>query len=162
MPAVGEYRLRLAKQDFKFSAAHFTLFADREAEALHGHNYRVEVEVSGGELDATGLLVEIAPLKARVRALCAAWDERVLLPSAAREVSIRQEGAEIEVAYRSRRYRFPAAEVVELPLVNTTIELLARLLWTELAPALAGSGLSLAVAVEETQGQSCRHEAPVD
>jgi 6-pyruvoyltetrahydropterin/6-carboxytetrahydropterin synthase len=159
---VGEYRLRLAKQDFKFSAAHFTLFGDREAEALHGHNYRVEIEVAGAELDAIGLLAEIAPLKARVRALCAAWDERVLLPAASREVSIRQERSEIEVEYRSRRYRFPAAEVVELPLVNTTIELLARLLWTELAPTLSGSGLGLAVTVEETDGQSCRHESPID
>ena len=46
-----EYVLRLAKEDFKFSAAHFTLFGPDEAELLHGHNYQVEVEMVGYALD---------------------------------------------------------------------------------------------------------------
>ena len=50
--------------------------------------------------------------------------------------------------------------VVVLPLVNTSIELLAEMLWHELAPALAGSAVEvLSVAVAETAGQACAYRA---
>ena len=63
MPAMPRYRMALAKEDFKFSSAHFTLFANGGAELLHGHNYRVRVEISGAGLDAEGLLLDIERFK---------------------------------------------------------------------------------------------------
>jgi 6-pyruvoyltetrahydropterin/6-carboxytetrahydropterin synthase len=155
-PATG-FRLRLAKRDFKFSSAHFTLFADREAGALHGHNYQVEIEVEGDELDDTGLLVELADLKRIVRAACTEWDEKVLLPEHSPQLAIERQGDEVVVRYGARRYVFPAVEVILLPLVNTTIELLARWLADRLAPALPGRLRRLVVTVGETDGQSCSY-----
>ncbi len=161
-PARGRYRLTLAKQDFKFAAAHFTLLGGGVAEPLHGHNYRVRVEIAGDTLDADGLLVEAAPVKQAIRALCAELDDRVLVPAKAPRLTVAATGEAIEVAYGARRYRFPAVEVVLLPLVNSSIELLAELLWQRLAPALAGSRASfLAVAVEEAEGQRAVFEAPL-
>ena len=52
------WTLALAKEDFKFSVAHFTLFGPERAETLHGHNYRVAIELTGPALDAAGLLVD--------------------------------------------------------------------------------------------------------
>ena len=37
--------IRLAKENMKFSAAHFTIFSASERERLHGHNFRVEVDI---------------------------------------------------------------------------------------------------------------------
>ena len=37
--------IRLAKENMKFSAAHFTIFNASERERLHGHNFRVEVDI---------------------------------------------------------------------------------------------------------------------
>ena len=72
------------------------------------------------------------------------------------------EAEAVEVRCGERRYRFPAADVLVLPLANTSIELLARMLWEELAPHLAGSRVeSLAIAVEETAGQECWYEARI-
>ena len=68
------YRLILAKEDFKFSSAHFTLWNDARAELLHGHNYQVALELSGSELDDWGLLADIEGVKAAVRALCRRFD----------------------------------------------------------------------------------------
>jgi 6-pyruvoyltetrahydropterin/6-carboxytetrahydropterin synthase len=156
------YRLRIARAEFRFAAAHFTLFEDREAETLHGHNYRVAVEVEGPALRADGLLVEIAGLKRAVRELCARWDDRVLLPARSTEVSVREKNGHIEVTYRDREYRFPTREVVLLDLVNTTIELLARQIWEDLRPVLANSRVDrLTVAVEEIEGQAGSYEAPL-
>jgi 6-pyruvoyltetrahydropterin/6-carboxytetrahydropterin synthase len=159
------YRVILAKEDFKFSAAHFTLFADGRAELLHGHNYRVRAELAGGGLDGEGLLVDIEAFKRILRARCAGLDSRTLVPGESARVEwARQEGqgteeGSVEVRCGERRYRFPAADVLVLPLANTSIELLARMLWEELAPHLAGSRVeSLAIAVEETAGQECWYE----
>src|ERR1700674_5035955 len=123
MPSRPCYRVVLAKEDFKFSAAHFTLWSGGGGELLHGHNYQVKVELAGGELDDAGLLVDLEQCKRVIRGLC------------------------------GRCYVFPAADTLLLPLINTSIELLARMLWHELAAALRGSRVeTLAVAGEGSAG----------
>jgi len=152
--------LRLAKEDFAFAAAHFTLFPDRSAERLHGHNYRVRAELVGPEVDADGLLVAVAPVKERIRAICAALDERILIPEKSLRLAMRREGKSLEVALGERAYRFPADEVALLPLPNITIEGLARHVWEALAPSLEGTKVTrLRIEVEETAGQSAAWEA---
>jgi 6-pyruvoyltetrahydropterin/6-carboxytetrahydropterin synthase len=154
------YRIVLAKEDFKFSAAHFTLFPNGGAELLHGHNYQVEVELSGGGLDEEGLLVDLESFKKALRSRCARLDSFTLLPSASRRLRWSRDGGSVEVSCGERVYRFPENDVLFLPLVNTSIELLARMLWDELAPQLAGSRVdTLAVSVEESAGQRCWYEA---
>jgi 6-pyruvoyltetrahydropterin/6-carboxytetrahydropterin synthase len=158
--APPRYRIVLAKQDFKFSAAHFTLFPDGSAELLHGHNYRVEVELSGSGLDGEGLLVDLESFKKALRGRCARLDSFTLLPAESRRLRWSRDGGSVEVRCGERIYRFPADDVLLLPLVNTSIELLARMLWEELAPHLAGSRVdTLAVSVEESAGQRCWYEA---
>jgi 6-pyruvoyltetrahydropterin/6-carboxytetrahydropterin synthase len=156
------WSLRLAKEDFKFSVAHFTLFGPSHAETLHGHNYRMSLEVEGEELDEAGLLAEADLLKRRLRELCSELDDRVLLPERSPWLEIRVEEAAVECRYGERVYRFPAAEVVLLPLVNTSMELLARWAWRAVAADVASSRLlRLALEIEETAGQSCRYSAPL-
>ena len=162
MPGPAQVSLRLAKEDFAFAAAHFTLFPDRSAERLHGHNYRVRVELAGVELDADGLLVAVAPVKAEIRAICAALDERILIPEKSRFLSLQREGPSLCVTLGERAYRFPADEVALLPLPNVTIEALARHIFEALAPSLARTPVArLRVEVEETAGQSAAWEAPL-
>ena len=162
MAAPPRYRIVLAKEDFKFSVAHFTLFGRERAELLHGHNYRVSVELAGSELDEQGLLVDIEVSKRAVRALCARLDSRTLLPAASPGLSVAEENGAVEVRFGDRLYRFPAADVLALPLANTSMELLAGMFWSELAGHLRGTRVEvLAVAVEETAGQRCVYEAPL-
>jgi 6-pyruvoyltetrahydropterin/6-carboxytetrahydropterin synthase len=157
------YRMVLAKEDFKFSAAHFTLFADGRAELLHGHNYRVRAELSGSDLDSEGLLVDIESFKRALRGLCARLDNRMLIPGDSRRLEYARDGTAITVRCGERAYRFPAEDALVLPLANTSIELLAHMLWSELAPGLAGSRVdTLAVSVEESAGQHCWYEAALE
>ena len=156
------YRMVLAKEDFKFSSAHFTLFGEGRAELLHGHNYRVRVELSGEDLDAEGLLVDIESFKRTLRGLCARLDSRTLIPGESQRLQWTREGEAIGVRCGERVYSFPAEDTLVLPLANTSIELLARMFWHDLVPCLAGSGVdTLAVAGEETAGQQCWYEALV-
>jgi 6-pyruvoyltetrahydropterin/6-carboxytetrahydropterin synthase len=153
------YRIVLAKEDFKFSAAHFTIWSDGRAELLHGHNYRVRVELHGSELDAAGLLADLESCKSSLRALCRRLDSHTLLPAASRQLLCARRGDVVEARLGDRCYSFPAADAVLLPLANTSIELLARMFWHDLAPGLRDSRVeSLAVAVEESAGQTCWYE----
>jgi len=162
MMTAPRFTLRLAKGDFKFSSAHFTLFGPAEAEPLHGHNYRVLVEVGGDELDELGLLIETGILKRRIRELLTGLDDRVLLPERSPLLEIAVRDGSVDCQFSDRSYRFPENEVVMLPLVNVTMELLARLLWRQLAEDLGAATAShLAVEIEETDGQSCRYAAPL-
>lgn len=152
------YSVEVAKSDLKFSAAHFTLFPDGRAEPLHGHDYRIRVRIEGDALGELGLLADLRRLKKHIRARCSRLDERVLLPAHAKAVSIDRVGDHVEVAWGDRRYRFPADEVVELALDNVSMERLAEMLWTEIAPALGDSAADiLTVEVEETPGQSAAY-----
>lgn len=155
----GTYSLRLGKEDFKFSAAHFTVFGEDEAEALHGHNYRVEVALSGPEVDELEFLVPMAAAKRDVRAQCAALDEKVLLPAECPYLEL-QQGGTVTATFGQRRYEFPSSEVVLLPVANVTVEALARLLWQRLADrcrSLRDRVETLEVTVAETRGQSASY-----
>jgi 6-pyruvoyltetrahydropterin/6-carboxytetrahydropterin synthase len=156
-----EFSVLLAKEDFKFSAAHFTLFPDGSAELLHGHNYQVSVELTGCGLDGHGMLCDFVHTKKAIRELCQGLDSRTLIPVGSADLEVRRDGDAVEVAYQDRRYRLPAADVLLLELPNTTIELFAAMIWQQLMPELANQGLiGLAVSVAETAGQSCWYRAP--
>ncbi|MES1244777.1 MAG: 6-carboxytetrahydropterin synthase [Acidobacteriota bacterium] len=157
------FRIVLAKEDFKFSAAHFTLFSEGRAELLHGHNYRVRVELSGDGLDEEGLLVDLEVFKKRLRAVCAGLDSRTLLPGESPRLDWNRDGGSIEVRCGERSYRFPEEDTLVLPLANTSMELLARMIWQDLAQGLAGTRVdALAVSVEESAGQRCWYEGGLE
>jgi 6-pyruvoyltetrahydropterin/6-carboxytetrahydropterin synthase len=161
--APPRFVLRLAKEDFKFSVAHFTVFSDTVAEELHGHNYRVRVEIAGIGLDPHGLLMDLRGLKAEIRRLCGELDSRTLLPEHSTLVRVTASDGGYEVRYDARLYRLPEADVRVLPIRNTSIEELAAWFWRMLRPTLAGSGITeLRVEVEETAGQSCVYSAGLD
>lgn len=156
----GIYTLVLAKQDFKFSCAHFTLFSAERAELLHGHNYQVKLELRGSELDEEGLLANIEHIKKILRQHCHRLDSRTLVPSLSPHLEISSKGGNTTVRYRERTYSMPDQDVILLPLVNTSIELLACWLWETLAPVIDARRISwLLVEISETAGQSCSYGA---
>jgi 6-pyruvoyltetrahydropterin/6-carboxytetrahydropterin synthase len=157
------FSIQLAKEDFKFSAAHFTVFDGARAELLHGHNYRVSVELSGESLDEDGFLVDLDQVKTLVRAACADLDERTLVPGRSPHLVIDQAEGRVAVGFAERRYELPSADVYVLPIRNVTIEALAAHLWLELSAGLALGGIDrMAVIVEETAGQRCRFSAALE
>src|SRR5688572_17666610 len=68
------WSIELEKESFKFSAAHFLIFPDGSAERLHGHNYRVYVEIDAA-LTRFGLVMDFKSVKPVVRELCDELDE---------------------------------------------------------------------------------------
>ena len=73
------YSIRLQKEHHVFSAAHFITFAGNICERLHGHNYRVEVEIFG-PLDENQYVVDFIAARDELKKLTDELDHRVLLP----------------------------------------------------------------------------------
>jgi 6-pyruvoyltetrahydropterin/6-carboxytetrahydropterin synthase len=148
----------ISKEYFKFSAAHFLIFPDGSAERLHGHNYRVYVEIDAA-LTRFGLVIDFRMVKPVVRELCDELDEHWLVPGNHPVLRHTQRDDGItEVRYVERYYAAPTEDVLVLPINNTSSENLAAWFGHELARRLRKrfedvEVSRLRVAVEETPGQ---------
>ena len=151
--------LNLSKQNMKFSAAHFLIFDETHAERLHGHNYQVQVrlKIPWSEQNELGYGVDFGVLKKILKEKLDQWDEYVLLPAKHKDSKSQVQGESLEVRFRERRYVFPQNEVILLPIVNTSVELLSELLGEVLWVEFSKLGLlAMCVQVEETAGQSAQ------
>lgn len=117
--------LRLAKENMKFSAGHFTIFGPGERERVHGHDFRVAVRVQS-RVGANGLCFDYGLLKRRIVALCRELNEWMLLPGESPLLRIEREGALVHAVFGEERIPFLAADVQVLPLANISVEELAR------------------------------------
>jgi len=69
------YELKIITQ---FAAAHRLENFYGKCEALHGHNWKVEVFLAGEQLNETGLLMDFGKIKARTNALLEEIDHKYL------------------------------------------------------------------------------------
>jgi 6-pyruvoyltetrahydropterin/6-carboxytetrahydropterin synthase len=93
-------------------------------------------------------------LKRALRAVVDRLDHRMLLPTKSPLIRVSQSGAEVQAAYRDKRYVFPLSDVVLLPVPNTTAEMLAWWIAQELRQSLDLSGATaIEVEVDESSGQ---------
>ena len=143
--------LFVAKDDFKFNAAHFVVlevchmrppppppppslafplpkstYMQHERELLHGHSYKVSLALCG-KVDPLGYLVSFTDLKQVMREVCSSLDGRFLLPSLCPFLTAKEENGQVTLNVNDgSHFSFPAKDVLSLPIANVTVELLAR------------------------------------
>ena len=156
------YHVRLQMAQHLFSAAHFITYKDDVCEPLHGHNYRVAIEVHG-PLDKNHYVVDFVELDDLLKKILDQLDHQMLLPMQHPTIRVverdepGESSAEVEVTHGSRRWIFPKADCVLLPVANTTAELLAKYIATRLKEPLeqlcGAQPVRFRVAVEESEGR---------
>jgi len=165
------WKVRVEGTDLRFSAAHFTTF-EGQCEPLHGHNYAVTVEVEG-ELTEDSWVVDFVKLRKMARRVCDELDHRFLLQRESPVLEIEEGTSNWRVRFRpggrppgrERGWALPKAEVVALPIDNSTAERLAEWLAGRLGEELRAAGATnvtaITVGVEEAPGQAAwyRREA---
>jgi len=62
----------------KFAAAHQLTMVGEKCENLHGHNWKVEVYVTGEQTDDAGVLMDFGIIKKHVREIMALLDHKYL------------------------------------------------------------------------------------
>lgn len=152
------FRIKIEKDRIKFSAAHFTIFSQNQAERLHGHNYYLTIEAETEECDALGFAMDMSPLKKLAFDLSQELDEYVLLPSANPFLKITDVGQNTQCTWNGKSYSFPKSDVRTLPISNITCENLAFWFWNQMKPKLPATISKLSVSVKETHGQESVYE----
>ncbi|RLS80250.1 MAG: 6-pyruvoyl tetrahydropterin synthase family protein [Planctomycetota bacterium] len=159
------YRVRVTKDHLVFSAAHFITFNGTICERLHGHNWRVAVEVAG-PLDENHYVFDFIALRDATQKLVNELDHHVLLPTQHPSIRVVANEKEVTTTFAERRWVFPREDCVLLPVANTTAELIAHWIALQLKDVFlrhaGGTHLELLrVEVEENFGQWAMCEIPV-
>ena len=167
MPGPGEFRVSVQKDYLVFASAHFITLSGHRCEGLHGHNYRARVTIEGALSEQNWFVFDFVEIKRIMRKLCDEIDHLVLLPTESPRIQVVEEGEKVSVAVDGQpRYVFPRRDCALLPIPNTTVEMLARLLTDRLCvqlQATSATGLTaVEMEVEENFGQSatCRVTLP--
>jgi 6-pyruvoyltetrahydropterin/6-carboxytetrahydropterin synthase len=149
MDGRGEYRVSVTKDYLVFASAHFITFAGHRCEGLHGHNYRVRVTIEGGLNEEAWFVFDFVELKRIMKRLCDEIDHLVLLPLESNRVTVVEDGETVRVSVDGKaRYLFPRRDCALLPIPNTTVEMLAKLLTTRLRNELEAGGAKALTAIE--------------
>jgi 6-pyruvoyltetrahydropterin/6-carboxytetrahydropterin synthase len=160
------YRIRVDKQYFNFSCAHFLLFNDGSREPLHGHNYWAWVEVEG-DLGPAGYVLDYITFKPVFRALCNELDHKTLFAARAEVLTITQDDQQVHVKHADgSKFSIARQDVLLLDLPNTSTELLATYLAGRLYDALVERDEyrhlhAITVGVEEAPGQQGIYRYPL-
>ncbi len=158
------YRVRVTKDHLVFSAAHFITFNGNVCERLHGHNWRVAVEIAG-PLDENHYVFDFIALRDATQRLVNELDHRVLLPTDHASIHVEATVNEVTARFGERRWVFPREDCILLPVANTTAELIARWMAHQLKEVIllhpGGHQLELLrVEIEENFGQWAVCEIP--
>lgn len=115
-------------KDYSFSAGHAIRGHTRGCQNLHGHNYRVRVHVAAESLDALGMVIDFADLKAIIDDVVGRFDHAVI------------------------------NDLPPFDQRNTTAELLAQYVFDEIAPRLPAERMVRRVEVWETETSCAIYE----
>jgi 6-pyruvoyltetrahydropterin/6-carboxytetrahydropterin synthase len=161
-PVQSNFRVQVSKDYLVFASAHFITFRGHQCETLHGHNYRVGVAVEGSVDSECLFVLDFSVLKQITRRLVDTIDHKVLLPTLNPKLAYREDGERITVDYFGEpTYVFPRRDCALIPILNSTAEMLAQYLGTQMREELATLGYHhltlLELEVEENYGQSATY-----
>lgn len=132
-----EFSILLNHASYSFSANHFITFDNGGGEPLHGHDFKLSVQVWGTN-NASEYVLDFLELEKVLQLLIAQWNHRTLLPTRNPYLRVSQVDQQIRVEYSQKEQIFiwslPAEHCCLLEIANTTTEALAQ----ELARALGG------------------------
>lgn len=152
------WSLKLSKESFKFSGAHFTTFSQDKAEMLHGHNYYVSVSLDGCTELKHGLIVDLNEPKEIISSLLNSIDEKVLVAEQNPYTQIIKGPTNVEIKFNEKTYSFPLSDCAFLNIENITIETLSSYISKKLERLFLTYPISkYTVEVSESRGQACSY-----
>jgi 6-pyruvoyltetrahydropterin/6-carboxytetrahydropterin synthase len=155
------HTVRVTKDYLVFCSGHFITYRGGECERLHGHNYRVAVEVDAA-LDENHYVFDFIALKNLMRDLTDELDHYMLVPTKSKLIAVEESGKAVRLRFRDKEWVFPREDCVLLAIENTTAELLATYLAGKLRDELRArhrfTPEAIRMEVEESFGQVARYE----
>lgn len=149
--------MHVEKDYLKFSAAHFLIFGEK-CERLHGHNYAVSVDLEGSLDEEIGYIFDFIALKEFAEHHCNALDHKTIIPSKNERIKVTETDGVVEVEFKDKKFVFPESDVMIIPIMNCTAELLAYYITQKIKDDLddmhAVNVERIKIGVEESPGQA--------
>lgn len=123
--------IEIEKAYLHFAAAHFTIFSATDRERLHGHNWRMGVEITG-EVDDNGLCFDYAIYKEILKKLCHKYDEYTLIAEQSPYLTITDDSDFYYIKHNEITQPLLKTDTILLPIKNVTIEELSHFFLSEL------------------------------
>jgi len=143
------HSIKVTHPTMSFSSAHFVI-SRGACEALHGHNYSVEVTING-VIDELGMVFDFRDVKREVAKVCRILDHKVLLPGFSSSIQVEEDEESVYVSVEGKKYQFPLVDCVILPIRSTTAEHLAQYLSTQTE---FPDNLAVTICVSESRGSA--------
>lgn len=155
MPTVTR-KVSVDRNRLRFAAAHMATFGGG-CEPMHGHNYDVFVEVEG-ELTEDSWVWDFGDLKRSTKAVIDELDHKFILQRDSRVLEIEERDDNWAIRFADRGYVLPRADVIALPIDNSTAERISEWVAGRLVAYLQDCGATnlrrLSVGIEEMPGQA--------
>jgi len=173
----SNFEIRVAKETFKFNAAHFVAFKGFR-ERIHGHNYTVSVRLIGSKkIYSDGYVLDFGDVKGITRKVCKELNEHFLCPMYSDVMTILVQtdpctnNKSVHITCEDGAvFVFPESDCSMLPIIHATTEELAVYLWGRIIHGLDPKILlersvkSIEITIAEAPGQEAifRQDVPED
>ena len=142
--------------NLQFSATHFLIGEKFGVEALHGHNFGVEITFRS-KIDADGIVVDFAKLRAYANEIIEQLNHKLLIPAKNSDLKIELDNKNISISANNIALMLKTNNVIQIPFVNTSAELIAEYFAQGILTKLRDSGIingtgTLKVGVSEEPG----------
>ena len=144
---MSRYSIIIDRDTLRFSALHWVKYRpavismepdggisiqhdDTVVEPLHGHTFRAKLTISG-ELDEFGCVMDFVLAEQIMVKILQQFEHKILVPAHAPDLTLRQDGAQIQIGELNREWVFPANDVKLLPVKNVSTETIAEIILAE-------------------------------
>ncbi len=143
-------------ENLVFSAAHFLISSDFGVEALHGHNFAVEITFEKNIIE-DGIVLDFVLLRDYAEKILKKLDHKLLIPSGNPDIKIEQVDKNVSISADGIILSLKTNNVMQIPFVNTSAELIAEHIAQSLLTKLRDSGMlngtgAITVGVSEEPG----------
>jgi 6-pyruvoyltetrahydropterin/6-carboxytetrahydropterin synthase len=114
--------------NIRFSSAHL-VFDHEHCQVLHGHSYAIHVKITG-DISSQGFVVDFSEIKTALRNIAGELDHKMLLPK--QNNKVKTQGNQVHLSTAGKKYSFPLADCLLLPMDQVTAENLATYILTVL------------------------------
>ena len=116
-------RFRIGLEGFSFDSAHYTLSSEGNQQ-LHGHTYKLSVEIEGDIDEKTGFIIDFEKLKKIVAEVIKEWDHKLIIPL--EDYSQIYVKGPFKLEVKTIPYKYPSVEYIGLEISKAIYEKLEK------------------------------------
>jgi len=146
-----KFSVVLQGENLVFSAAHFLTYNGTTRENIHGHNFKVTVQVSSYELE-NSMVIDFLILEKIVINVINELKDKLIIAQNNKNFKIEMSEKQINLNYLDECISLPRRDCVLLPITNSSTELIASYIGKEVKKMLPNENISMKISLEEAIG----------